>query len=180
MFRVAVLLLIAATSSLWIAGTVAEAKGPPDHVTISGGDLRSEVVIARSDLVPVDQTGYFDSNGTPYARAPGITGEIAYHVSVYTIEPSSNDPQLFLTLDYFPANGNHPSLLVQDGALWRTQPAFSGLLDAHIASALTVAMPSTGGPPARGRTEIWEYALLALGMTLIGGSGLAFALARKR
>lgn len=180
MLRVAVLLLIAATGSLWIAGKVAEAKGPPEKVTISGRDLSSEVVIARSDLVPIDQTGYFDSNGTPYPISMQIRSETPYAVKVYSLEASSNKPQLFLSGTYYPANGEHPALLSDDSGLWKVQPLFGGLLDAHIASALAAAMPNTGGPPASGRTEIWGYALLALGMTLIGGSGLAFALARKR
>jgi plastocyanin len=41
-------------------------------------------------------------------------------------------------------------------------------------------VPSTGGLPAAGGTDLWEFALLALGMTLLGGSGLAFAFARRR
>jgi plastocyanin len=41
-------------------------------------------------------------------------------------------------------------------------------------------VPTTGGPPASGGTDLWEYALLALGMTLVGGSGLVFAFSRKR
>jgi plastocyanin len=41
-------------------------------------------------------------------------------------------------------------------------------------------VPSTGGLPSAGSTDLWEYALLGLGMTLLGGSGLAFAFARRR
>ncbi len=47
-------------------------------------------------------------------------------------------------------------------------------------TATAAKVPSTGGPLASGGADLWEYALLALGMTLLGGSGLAFAFARKR
>jgi plastocyanin len=47
-------------------------------------------------------------------------------------------------------------------------------------TATAAKIPSTGGPPASGGADFWEYALLALGMTMLGGSGLAFAFARKR
>jgi plastocyanin len=47
-------------------------------------------------------------------------------------------------------------------------------------TATAAKVPSTGGPPASSGADPWEYALLALGMTLLGGSGLAFAFARRR
>jgi plastocyanin len=47
-------------------------------------------------------------------------------------------------------------------------------------TATAAKVPSSGGPPASGGTAPWEYALLALGMTLLGGSAIAFAFARKR
>jgi plastocyanin len=47
-------------------------------------------------------------------------------------------------------------------------------------TATAARIPSTGGPTASSGTDLWEYALLALGMTLVGGSGLAFAFVRKR
>ena len=47
-------------------------------------------------------------------------------------------------------------------------------------TATAAAVPKTGGPPANSGTDLWAYALLAAGMTLLGGSGFAFAVARKR
>ena len=47
-------------------------------------------------------------------------------------------------------------------------------------TATAAKVPSTGGPPASSGADLWAYALLALGMTLLGGSSLAFAFARKR
>jgi plastocyanin len=49
-----------------------------------------------------------------------------------------------------------------------------------VPTATAAKVPSSGGPPASGGTDLWEYALLALGMTLLGGSTIAFAFARKR
>jgi plastocyanin len=47
-------------------------------------------------------------------------------------------------------------------------------------TATPAAAPQTGGPPASGGADLWAYALLALGMTLLGGSAIAFAFARQR
>jgi plastocyanin len=47
-------------------------------------------------------------------------------------------------------------------------------------TATAAKVPASGGPLAGGGTDVWAYALLALGMALLGGSGLAFAFARKR
>jgi len=60
----------------------------------------------------------------------------------------------------------------------RTAPPTAAATAAPTATAAKV--PSSGGPPASGGTDLWEFALLALGMTLLGGSGLAFAFARNR
>jgi plastocyanin len=60
-------------------------------------------------------------------------------------------------------------------------PSAAATAAATAAPTATAAkVPASGGPPASGGTASWEYALLALGMTLLGGSGLAFAFARKR
>jgi plastocyanin len=48
------------------------------------------------------------------------------------------------------------------------------------ATATAAAVPHTGGAPGNSGTDLWQYVLLALGMTLLGGSGFAFAVARKR
>jgi plastocyanin len=47
-------------------------------------------------------------------------------------------------------------------------------------TATAAAVPQTGGPPADSGADLWRYALLGMGMTLLGGSGFAFAFARKR
>jgi plastocyanin len=49
-----------------------------------------------------------------------------------------------------------------------------------VPTATAAAVPKTGGAPAVSGTDLWQYALLAAGMTLLGGSGFAFAVARKR
>jgi plastocyanin len=60
-------------------------------------------------------------------------------------------------------------------------PTVAATVAATAAPTATAAkVPAGGGPPASGGPDLWAYALLALGMTLLGGSGLAFALARKR
>jgi plastocyanin len=60
-------------------------------------------------------------------------------------------------------------------------PTASPTAAATAAPTVTAAkVPSTGGLPANGGTDPWEYALLARGMTLLADSGLAFAFARKR
>jgi hypothetical protein len=60
-------------------------------------------------------------------------------------------------------------------------PTAAPISAATAAPTVTAArVPSTGGPPASSGADLWAYALLALGMTLLGGSGLALAFARKR
>src|SRR5438445_5131465 len=89
MLRVAGLLLIAATGSLWIAGTVAEAKGPLGKVVISGGDLTSEVVIERADLVPIGLEIFEDTGGiqrtASYAPGDEIPHETPYVVTIFEL-----------------------------------------------------------------------------------------------
>ena len=181
MLRVALLLLIAATGSLWIVGTVAEAKGPPGRVTISGGDLRSEVVIERPDLVPIETAGFFENPGAPpaaYAHGVEIAGETPYVVTIFELD-SDNRLQQVLSEHYFPANSQHPNLLAQDGKLWRVEPTFAVLLDKRIKSALSPAnLPGTGGP-ANTTNNSWAYGLLAAGALLLLGSAAAVAYSRR-
>ena len=51
-----------------------------------------------------------------------------------------------------------------------------------VTASPTVApsLPNTGGAPAESGVTVWMYSLLALGGVLLAGSGLSFALARKR
>lgn len=51
---------------------------------------------------------------------------------------------------------------------------------AVLASPTLEALPKTGGAPADGGTSIWWYGLLTLSGTLLVGSVLSFAAARKR
>ncbi len=182
MLRVAVLVLIAATGSLWTVGTVAEAKGPPGKVTISGGDLRSEVAIERPDLVPIETAGFFENTGTPpaaYAQGVEIAGETPYVVTIFELD-SDNRLQQVLSEHYFPANSQHPNLLAQDGKLWRVEPTFAVLLDGRIKSALSPAnFPGTGGPPNTS-TNSWAYALLVAGVLLLLVSSTVVAYSRRR
>lgn len=85
---------------------------------------------------------------------------------------------------YFYHCAIHPSEMmgkVVVAAAVTDSPTASPTAAATAAPTVTAAkVPSTGGLPPNGGTDLWEYALLALGMTLLGGSGLAFAFARKR
>ena len=177
-FATITLITLALISGLVAAAANVEAKGPPGKVTISGGNLKTELVIDRSDLIPIDQVGYFDSRGTPYARTALHTGEVSYHVEVYMIEPNTTEPQRFMSTNYYPANASHPALLSDDGGLWKAQTVFASLLDSRIQSALTPAsLPSAGGPSAS--TNAWVYAL-ATGAILLLASAPALAYARRR
>lgn len=181
MSRFAALTLVALTlfSSLLATVVNVEAKGPPHKVTISGGNLPSDVTIDRPDLVQIDQVGYFDSNGTPYSGISQLASEVSYHVDVYTIEPNSTGLQRFLSGSYFPATTSHPALISDDGGLWKAQTVFASLLDSRIKSAISPAnLPSAGGPPGT-TSNLWAYALAA-GVTLLLVSVPALAYARRR
>ena len=188
MLRIAVLLLITAGGSFWIARTVTEAKGPPGRVTISGGDLSSDVVIDRPDLVPIETTGFFENTGAPptaYGLGVEITGETPYVVTIFELD-SDDRLQQVLSEDYFPANSQHPDLLAQGGKLWKVEPTFALLLDGRIKAALgasttivPASVPSAGGPPSDGIPSGWAYALLAAGSLLLLGSAAAVAYSRR-
>jgi hypothetical protein len=185
--RLAAILLIALLGCLSGTASVAEAKGPLGKVVISGGDLTSELVIERAELVPIGPGFVEDTGGIrPIAYAPGdeIARETPYVVTIFELgylPDGSPDNQLqqFLSEHYFPANSQHPSLLAQDGKLWKIQPAFAALLDGRIKSALSPTnLPSTGGPP-NATTNSWAYALLAAGALLLFGSAAAVAYSRR-
>ncbi|HVP04952.1 MAG TPA: hypothetical protein VMT90_04660 [Dehalococcoidia bacterium] len=133
MYRVAAVLLVLVAGSL--AVTVAQAKGPPSKVVISGGGLGSEVAIPESDLGDLAQSGYYsDSGGVPYANGLTVQGETPYHVSVYTDE-GSGEPWEMISASYYPWNSDHPALLSDGTGLWQASPVFANLLDSHIAAA---------------------------------------------
>ena len=175
----AIVVAIAAGSTL----SVAQAKGPPVKVVISGGNLTSDVVIEEPDLTSIGP-GFFEASGPvrPTAYAPGdeIVGETQYLVTIFELD-SGNQLWQFLSENYFPANTQHASLLAQDGKLWKVVPTFAALLDGRIRSALSPAnLPSSGGPPAGGNANGWAYALLAAGVLLLLGSVATAAYSRRK
>ena len=181
MSKLAAVTLVALTVFGVILATVSqvEAKGPPGKVTISGGNLRTAVVIERPDLVPIDEVGYFDSGGISYARTPHLASELSYHVDVYMLEPNTTEPQRFLSSSYFPPTASHPALLSDDDGVWKAQSVFAALLDSHIQAAVSPAkLPSAGGPPDT-MTNTWVY-LMSLGALLLLGSAAALGYYRRR
>ncbi len=80
----------------------------------------------------------------------------------------------------------HPSemrgeIVVAAAATNSPSPAPTGASSGTASPTATAgSVPQTGGAPGNGGSDVWAYALLAAGMALLAGSGLAFAVARKR
>jgi len=179
-FATITLITLALIVGIVAAAANVEAKGPPGKVTISGGNLKTELVIDRPDLIQIDKVGYFDSRGTPYARTALHTGEVSYRVDVYMIEPNSTELQKFLSSNYFPANTSHPALLSDDGGLWKAQAVFASLLDDRIEAALSPsALPNAGGP-STSSANFWMYALAAGAILLLAPAPVLAHAHRKR
>ncbi len=117
-----------------------------------------------SNFTACPPTGGFDggnfSTGQTFSHTFATAGTLFYHCAIHPSEMMGK---------------------VVVAAAVTASPAASTTAAATAAPTVTAAkVPSTGGLPASGGTDLGEYALLALGMMLLGGSGLAFAFARKR
>ncbi len=117
-----------------------------------------------SSFTACPPAGGFDggnfSTGQTFSHTFATAGTFFYHCSIHTTEMMGK---------------------VVVAAAATAAPTAAPTAGATAAPTATAAkVPSSGGPPASGGTALWEYAFLALGMALLGGSGLAFAVARKR
>jgi hypothetical protein len=100
------------------------------------------------------------STGQTFSHTFATAGTFFYHCSIHPTEMMGK---------------------VVAAAAVTASPTAAATTAATAAPTATAAkVPASGGPLASGGTDVWEYALLALGMALLGGSGLAFAVARKR
>lgn len=184
MSKFAVVTLIAAVAYLLASVAVVAAKGPPAKVVIAGGNLTSEVVIEQADLAGIGPGFLGDSTNPPTAYASGVEigGETPYSVTIFELDgDSGNELQQFLSEHYFPANSQHPSLLAQEGKLWKVLPALATLIDSRIKFALDPAsLPVAGGPPADHNLDGWVFALFVTGASLLLGSVAAVSHSRRR
>jgi hypothetical protein len=172
------LVLLAATLFAVSSLAFAQAKGPLEKVTLSGGTLESPIDIQRSELRPFDSTGYFADASGPVQPAK-VAGQSPYSATFFTAA-ENGEPQATFSGDYFPANDSHPALLETDGKLWPLQPALGTLLDEQISSALT----AQAGPQSSDALEIplpgtLLAVLIAGALVLFATSGAVLAFARR-
>ncbi|HEY8768158.1 MAG TPA: hypothetical protein VIP09_13010 [Dehalococcoidia bacterium] len=152
------------------SGTVCETDiTADDAVTWSVATGTHHVVqCTDSNFTACPPTGGFDggnfSTGQTFSHTFATAGTFFYHCAIHP-------DQMMGKVVVAAAATASPTAA-------RTAPPTAAATAAPTATAAKV--PSSGGPPASGGTDLWEFALLALGMTLLGGSGLAFAFARNR
>jgi plastocyanin len=123
-------------------------------------------VVQCTDNTFATCTGGFDggvfSTGATFSHIFATAGTYFYECSIHTSEMRGK-------------------VVVAAAATNSPSPTVAASSTATAAPTATVAaVPKTGGPPSSGGTDLWQYALLIVGMTLLGGSGFAFAVARRR
>jgi plastocyanin len=138
-----------------------------DTVTWSVEEGTHRVVQCADDtFTGCPSAGGFDggnfSTGATFSQTFATAGTYFYECHIHTTEMRGK-------IVVAAAATNSPSPTVAASSTGTAAP-----------TATVAAVPKTGGPPLSGGTDVWQYALLVVGMTLLGGSGFAFAVARKR